>query len=142
MYAYAFTCTARIGDNGPVARILLVEDDLDVRPLMEHILLTEPTYQVTAVETVTSAMRLMEEQPFDLVVTDVHLPDGSGLWVADKAKQKAVGTLVVTAYGLSLRPGDLAPYDYLLKPLRVKELLDAVRRNLASRKNGSFTKPD
>jgi len=113
-----------------MARILLVEDDLDVRPLLEHILLTEPTYEVTAVESLANALKLLEEQPFDLLVTDVNLPDGSGLRAADKAKEKGIEALVVTAHGLTIKPGDLAPYNYLLKPLRVRELLDAVRRCL------------
>lgn len=114
-----------------MARILLVEDDLDVRPLLEHILLTDPQYEVIAVESLANATALLATQPFDLVVTDVNLPDGSGLRIADQAKAKGIRALIVTAYGLSLNPGDLAAYDYLLKPLRVHELLDAVRRALA-----------
>jgi DNA-binding response OmpR family regulator len=39
--------------------------------------------------------------------------------------------LVMTAHGLSLDPGSLAKYDYLLKPIRVSELLAAVERRLA-----------
>jgi DNA-binding NtrC family response regulator len=113
-----------------VARILLVEDDLDVRPLLEHLLRTEATYEVVAVECVANALALLDRQPFDLVITDVNLPDGSGLKVADKAKAKGVRALVFTGHGLSLEPGALAPYDYLLKPLHADEFLDAVRRRL------------
>src|SRR5690348_17024914 len=57
-----------------MARILLVEDDRDLRPLLEHVLLSAG-YEVTAVETVKSAVSLIEAQPFDLVFTDVSLPD-------------------------------------------------------------------
>jgi DNA-binding NtrC family response regulator len=114
-----------------VARILLVEDDIDVRPLLEHILLTEPAYEVTAVANLTNALTLLQRQPFDLVIADVNLPDGSGLNAADVAKQKGIPALIVTGHGLSLKPGDLAAYEYLLKPLHVNELLDAVRRMLA-----------
>jgi hypothetical protein len=42
-----------------------------------------------------------------------------------------IKALVVTGYGLSLKPGSLAPYDYLLKPLRVPELLAGIERRLA-----------
>ena len=113
-----------------MARILLVEDDLDVRPLLEHLLKMVATYEVVAVETMANALALIEEQPFDLVVTDVNLPDGSGLRVADKAKEKGVRALVFTGHGLSLEPGALAQYDYLLKPLHAHEFLEAVRRRL------------
>lgn len=113
-----------------MARILLVEDDVDVRPLLEHILKTEASYEVVAVESMANALSMIEEQPFDLVVTDVNLPDGSGLRVADKAKAKGVRALVFTGHGLSLAPGALAQYDYLLKPLHVHEFLEAVRLRL------------
>jgi DNA-binding NtrC family response regulator len=114
------------GDSA-VARILLVEDDRDVRPLMEHIIYTDGN-QVTSAETVANGLSLLESQPFDLVVTDVNLPDGSGLKVADKALAMGVKALVVTGHGLSLEPGALANYDYLLKPLYANELLKAIRQ--------------
>jgi DNA-binding response OmpR family regulator len=113
-----------------MTRILLVEDDPDVRPLLEHILLSSG-FAVTAVESVSGAISLISSQPYDLVVTDVNLPDGSGLGVADRATEAGVKSLVVTGHGLGLEPGSLAAYDYLLKPLRVDELLAAIRRCLA-----------
>jgi two-component system response regulator PilR (NtrC family) len=113
-----------------VARILLVEDDPDVRPLLEHVIGTELDVHVTTVESVKSAISLLEKQPFDLVVTDVNLPDGSGLRIADEAKERGVKALVITGSGLSLEPGALAHYDYLLKPTSVREILGAVRRHL------------
>ena len=113
-----------------MARILLVEDDVDVRPLLEHILLGE-NYEVTTAETVANGIALLDSQPFDLAICDVNLPDGSGLAVADKATAAGVKTLVVTGHGLNLKPGALAAYDYLLKPLRVAELIAAIERCLA-----------
>jgi DNA-binding NtrC family response regulator len=121
--------------EGEMARILLVEDDRDVRPLMEH-LIANDGHQVIAVETVRNAIELLAEQPFDLVVTDANLPDGSGLKIADKAKEMAVKALVITGHGLSLKPGALASYDYLLKPLRAAELLDGVRKRLPREEGG------
>jgi DNA-binding NtrC family response regulator len=118
-----------------VARILLVEDDLNVRPLMEHIMV-EHGYEVTSAESVTSAVALLGAQPFDLVICDVKLPDGNGLIVADKAIAAGLGALVITGYGLSIQPGSLAPYDYLLKPVRGDELLAGIQRCLAD-KSGS-----
>jgi DNA-binding response OmpR family regulator len=115
-----------------VARILLVEDDLDMRPLMEHIML-EHGYEVTVAESVVTATALLDSQPYDLAICDVILPDGSGLTVADRAKAAGVKALVVTGQGLSLKPGSLAPYDYLLKPVRVPELLAGIERCLVDK---------
>jgi DNA-binding response OmpR family regulator len=125
-------------------RILLVEDDPDVRPLLEHLLL-DRRYDVTTADTVAIATALLDRQPFDLVLCDVNLPDGSGLRVADHAMAAGIKVLVITGHGLKLRPGDLAGYDYLLKPLRVAELVAAIERRLAERNGGSevieFPKP-
>jgi DNA-binding response OmpR family regulator len=111
-------------------RILLVEDDPDVRPLLEHILLSND-FHVTTAESVAVANALLGSQPYDLVIADVNLPDGNGLQVVDRAIAAGVPALVVTGHGLSLTPGSLAPYDYLLKPMRVEELLAGIRRCLA-----------
>jgi DNA-binding response OmpR family regulator len=123
-----------------MARILLLEDDPDVRPLFEHVLQGQG-YQVTAADTVAKGMAFLSGQPFDLAICDVHLPDGSGLAVADKATAAGVKALVVTAHGLSLKPGALARYNYLLKPLRVGELLAAVKRCLADKGGQSVVAP-
>ncbi len=126
-----------------MARILLVEDDPDVRPLLEHILLAE-NYHVVATESAAVALSLLASQPFDLAICDVNLPDASGLTVADGARLAGVKALVITGHGLSLKPGSLAAYDYLLKPLRVGELIAAVRRRLADRDDAAvlpFPKP-
>jgi two-component system, NtrC family, response regulator PilR len=111
-------------------RILLIEENPDVRPLLEHILLSS-NFQVTPTESVATASSLLDNQPYDLVITDVNLPDGSGLRIADKAIAAGIKALVVTGHGLSLKPGSLEPYDYLLKPLRVGELLAGIERCLA-----------
>jgi two-component system, NtrC family, response regulator PilR len=118
------------------ADILLVEDDSDVRLILEHILLTE-LYRVTTADSVAEARSMLARQSYDLVICDVHLPDGSGLRIADEAKAAGLAVLVVTAHGLTLKPGDLAQYDYLLKPVRVSELVVAMESALAKRQGES-----
>ena len=113
-----------------MARILIVEDDPDVLSLMEHIILDDG-HQVATAETVAIANILLCAQHFDLVICDVNLPDGNGLHVADRANAMGVKTLIVTGHGLSLRPGTLSAYDYMLKPVRGGELLAGIARRLA-----------
>lgn len=110
-------------------RILLVEDDRDVRPLLEYLIFADG-YHVTSAESVGAALALLDARSFDLVVADVHLPDGSGLSVADKAKELGIRTLVVTGYGPYLPPGTLAPYRHVPKPTPPRELLDEIRNCL------------
>jgi len=60
-----------------VARILLVEDDPDVRLLLEHVLLGAE-YGADGAETLAQAHALLGSASYDLVIADARLPDGRG----------------------------------------------------------------
>ena len=115
-----------------MARILLVDDDPDVRPLLEHIIFSGG-HEVTPAESLKVACKLLGKQPYDLLITDVNLPDGSGLDLADEATAAGLTTLVLTGHGLKLRPGSLNGYHHLLKPIRVAELTKAIHERLAQK---------
>src|SRR6266705_2518391 len=108
-----------------MTRILLVEDDEDVRPMMERVLLSVG-YQVDSVASVRSAVILLRRRSYDLVVADGRLPDGTGMMAADRAAEKGINTLIVTAYAFRLPKEELLRYPYLLKPVRPNELLLAI----------------
>jgi CheY-like chemotaxis protein len=108
-----------------LARILLVEDDPDVRPMMQHVLLSAD-YEVDVAVTVAEATARLERHAYDLVVADGRLPDGTGIAVADRAKALGVKTLVVTAYGLQFPAAELRRHPYALKPVRAAELLGII----------------
>jgi DNA-binding response OmpR family regulator len=112
-----------------MSRILLVEDDPDVQPLMEHILL-DAGYEVDVTGTMHSGGELLGSRSYDLVIADGRLPDGNGMAVADKAREGGVKVLIVTGYALSLPVELIDRYEILLKPLRPHELIDAVKRAL------------
>ncbi len=114
-----------------MARILLVEDDEGVRKPLE-MLLVLGGHEVTEAESAAKAAFLLEWKTFDLLLTDVSLPDGNGLEIADKAKTIGMPALVVTGYTLGLEPGSLDGYDYLLKPVRERALLEAIRQRVTS----------
>ena len=118
-----------------MARILLVEDDGDVLPLLEHFLVSMDHHVTTAIN-VATAVALLRTQPFELVVSDVILPDGTGIAIADMAQEIGVKVLLLTGFGLRLMPGTLAKYDYLLKPIRLADLLAAVNRRLTDKESG------
>jgi len=112
-----------------MTRILLVEDDLDVCMVMEHALI-DGGYDVEATGRVIAAFVLLGSHPCDLVVTDVRLPDGSGIEVADRAREKGIPALIVTGYAFNLPRDDLDRFEFLLKPVRLRELVRAVERIL------------
>jgi len=114
-----------VGSNS----ILLVEDDPDVRALLEHILLAEG-YRVDVAATAMHATSLLDANSYGVVLTDGVLPDGNGVDIADKAKARGMPALIVTGYALRFAKEDLARHGFLRKPLRARELLDAVARHL------------
>jgi DNA-binding NtrC family response regulator len=121
-------------------RILLVEDDADVRVVFEHALL-DAGYRVDVVTDAAGARQLLAEQDYDLLVTDGRLPDGTGMTLADQAQRRRIAALLVTGYAFNLRdddPGvDLSKYNLLLKPIRPHELIAEVERALAARDDES-----
>jgi DNA-binding response OmpR family regulator len=108
-----------------MARILLVEDDADVGPLLEHILVRE-NHQVTVAETFEAARRRVDVEIYDLVLTDLRLGDGDGLDLADAARAAGMKTLLLSAYVLQCPPERLVQHRFLWKPVRPPELLKVV----------------
>ncbi len=125
LVALSRVCVAALRRGATMDRILLVDDDPEVRSQLKHFLL-DNGFQVTIAESVASASTFLDSQPFDLAICEVNLPDGSGLAVADQAEAAGVKALVVTRKDLTPQPGKLAPYDYLLNPLRFVALLDGI----------------
>jgi DNA-binding NtrC family response regulator len=110
-------------------RILVVEDDDDVRRVVDNMLRGAGHSVATAI-CVEGARSMLASQPFDMVIADVVLPDGSGLGIADAAQAAGIGDLVITGYALRLPFDSLAAYECLMKPVRRRELLSAVNRRL------------
>jgi DNA-binding NtrC family response regulator len=111
-------------------RILLVEDEEQVRVLMQHVLLTAG-YTVDSVASCAAAIEKIETRRYHLVMTDDRLPDGRGVTVADIALEHGVDAVVVTGYMLQAAKADLDRHDFLMKPLRPDELVAAADERLA-----------
>lgn len=112
-----------------MARILLLEDDKDVRVLAEHVLIAD-RYEVDPAGTIAAARTLLRDRHYDLLLADAILPDGTGLELAAEAKQRGTPVIIMTAYGFRLAKEELARFEVLLKPVRPAELLDAVEQAL------------
>jgi DNA-binding NtrC family response regulator len=113
----------------PRAHVLLVEDDFDVRLVMEHVLI-DGSYEVDVTETASGARDLLESRPYDLVLADGRLVMGTGMGLAEQALEKGAAILIVTGYAFDLPKDELKRFEYLLKPLHPDELLQAVERVL------------
>src|SRR5437764_14091890 len=90
-----------------MARILLVDDDDDVRTLLEQVLIAE-RYEVDAAATVETARALLERNHYHLLLADIALPDGTGMQVAQDASRRGTPTIILTAYAFRDPEDDLA----------------------------------
>lgn len=112
------------------ARILVIDDEPDLRILYELTLLREG-YRVEAVGDLLQAREQLKQHRFDAVITDMRLPDGLGLELLhDMAlQQRAERCVVITAHGSAenaveaLKAG---AFDYLTKPVDLKQFRSVV----------------
>jgi DNA-binding NtrC family response regulator len=114
-------------------RILVVEDDEQVRVLVHHVLLSAG-FEVDSVSTMASALVHLESHAYHLVLTDDRLPDGRGVRLAAIAKEKGMDAVVLTGYMLQSTSADLDAHEHLMKPVRPDELVQAIERHMAGNK--------
>jgi PAS domain S-box-containing protein len=112
-------------------RILYVEDHVDTRRVMER-LLKHLGCSVVSAGGVQEAMSLVERQTFDLLVTDLGLPDGSGIQIMEKFKhRKTVRGIAISGLGQEedLRRSREAGFEmHLTKPINFPTLKEAILR--------------
>jgi DNA-binding response OmpR family regulator len=111
----------------PAKRILLVEDDVDVRGMLDTALMGEG-YAVDPAETAAQARSRLDASRYDLVVADWRLPDGNGLDIADLAADRGMKTILMSGYLFQIPAEKTARHELLMKPMRPSELVQAVKR--------------
>ncbi|MBN1578733.1 MAG: diguanylate cyclase [Chitinispirillaceae bacterium] len=118
-------------------RILIVDDEEIIGEMLRDAL--EPAaYRVITCTQGAKALEYIDKYDFDIVITDLKIPDVSGLQVLEYAKSKDEFTevIVITGYAtldsvtLAINQG---VYSYLLKPLQIAEFLIQVEKAIASR---------
>ncbi|PTN37809.1 sigma-54 dependent transcriptional regulator [Desulfonatronum sp. SC1] len=115
-------------------RILIVDDDPEIRATMASLLRRQqiPSGQAASLD---AARRAMQSEPFDLLLLDVNLPDGSGLSLLPelKAQPNPPEVIILTGKGdpegaeLAIEGG---VWDYLVKPASIKDINLSINRAL------------
>jgi len=113
------------------ARVLIVEDDRDMRRLLTAVFRSEG-FEVAAVDQVSSAVPLLIEG-FDLVVTDIRLPGKSGLELLATIREghPDLPVVVMTAFGdedAHASAAELRASQFLDKPFSIDQLRDVIRQ--------------
>jgi DNA-binding NtrC family response regulator len=115
-------------------RILVVDDEQNSREGLTKILIKEG-YEVVAAESGEDALVEAKKQDFDLIITDLRMPEVSGIDVLEKirAKKPDIGVIIVTAYGevnSYLKAMTLGAFEYLNKPIKLDELRRVISKAL------------
>ncbi len=107
-------------------RILIVEDHDDTRDALERFL-SRCGYGVEVAADLRTALTLLQAQPFDVVVSDIALPDGTGYALISEARRRGITVTAIALTAYSYPRGAEEPrvtgFDfYLKKPLDCTKL--------------------
>ena len=130
--------------SNPLA--LIVDDEPDIRELLE-ITLARMNIDARTADSLESAQALLHQEKFQLCLTDMNLPDGSGISLVQTIQREYpnLPVAVITAYGsmeaavASLKAG---AFDFVSKPVELTRLRDMVNTALKLRTNDALPAED
>src|ERR1044072_2603288 len=117
-----------------MGRILIIDDEESVTDALE-IILSDDNHQVKTAKNVAEADRLLSSDHFDLVFTDLRLPDASGFDLLTRVKEESPETEVIlmTAHGsldITIEAIKKGAYYYLEKPFTPDNVIMLTERTL------------
>lgn len=121
-----------------MSRILVVDDESSMRQLLE-IALSKEGYRVKAAESGRKAVKILGKDSFDLVISDIRMPDMTGVEVLRTVKElnPEIPVIMITAYAsteTAVEALRLGAYDYITKPFKIEELKNTISNALERRR--------
>lgn len=119
--------------------ILVVDDEADIRAMVGQALGRLPGYEVHEATSLADALVLIQQQDFDLVLTDLSMEHpNAGVELLQAVKARSPETIVILLTGYATLESAIAALrlgadDYLVKPSSIRELRDSVTNALARR---------
>jgi response regulator RpfG family c-di-GMP phosphodiesterase len=115
-------------------RILVVDDERVIREILSDFLSLEG-YLVRTCEDGVEALKELQRRSYNLVISDLKMPNMGGLELIEKitAQQIPVLTVIMTGFGTvetAIEAMKQGAYDYILKPFKVEEVVHIVQRGL------------
>jgi DNA-binding NtrC family response regulator len=120
-------------------RILVVDDEPNMLRLLKTILMDKTGYEVTTTNNPLEVSKMLQEDHYDLVITDLKMPlvDGIDLIGIVKGIDVTLPIIVITAYG-TIETAEEAiqkgAYDFITKPFRKETILITMKRALEWKK--------
>ena len=123
---------------GRAPRVLLVDDEASMRDML-RIVLRRDGYEVLVADGVRAALAILEKEHIDLLLSDIRMPDGSGVDVvrAAKAANSDIVAFMMTAFAstdTAVEAMRLGAVDYFTKPFNVDELRLKIGQHLETRR--------
>ncbi|HMB30494.1 MAG TPA: sigma 54-interacting transcriptional regulator, partial [Desulfohalobiaceae bacterium] len=114
--------------------ILVVDDEPNTLKVVSAVL-QKQGYSVSTALNFESAWAVLEKEPIQIVITDLKLPDKSGLELLEGVKKKwpDINVIMITAYGTidnAVQAMKLGAYNYLTKPVNPEELQVVITKAL------------
>lgn len=121
-------------DSQMTRRILLAEDDNDMRRFLERAL-EQAGYRVVSFDNGLAAYNRLREEPFELLLTDIVMPEMDGIELARRATEldPDIKVMFITGFAaVALNPDSNAPRDakILSKPFHLRDLVNEVQKLL------------
>src|SRR5579883_2807778 len=120
--------------------ILIVDDEADIRRLLEEIL-QEDGYAVASTGSATEAMVLLRDVTYDVMLLDIWLPDRDGLEVLNEIRTLDSGNkpevIIISGHGTiesAVRATKLGAFDFLEKPLSLERTLIVVKNAIEAKR--------
>lgn len=128
-----------------IEKILIVDDELLIRNFLAETL-RRKHFEVMTAESGSIALKLIEDHVFDLVITDMKMPDMSGLEVLKKVKEISPGSMVViiTAFGSiqnAVEAMRFGAFNYLVKPFSpdtIEAMLEKAKEHVSLVEENSY----
>lgn len=119
-------------------RVLVVDDELSVREFFE-ILLKKEGYDVLSAQDGLDALKLIRQEEFDLVITDLQMSKGDGMALLRESKriQPDLPVIMITAFATTdsaVEAMKEGAFDYVSKPFKIDEIKLTVKKALETRR--------
>lgn len=112
--------------NDDIFRILIVDDNKELREILEEYLKDEG-HNAQGASNGAEALERHASQPFDLIITDLNMPEISGMELIRKIRKDNIDTefIIITGYASmdsAIEAVRMGAFDYIVKPFRMEEL--------------------
>ena len=121
-----------------MVKILIIDDEKSILDLLSVVFKKEG-YRVETSLSAKTALELIDKEEFDLILTDIKLPQMSGMKILKYVKEKypAMPVVMITAYGTikqAIEALKMGAMDYIVKPFNMEELKIIVAQGLENRR--------